>query len=146
MPESNIRKRTQARECVLQILYQCEMNDTSLEETFENYWQQNPGHGREIKTFAEDLVRGTFQYLSEINEVINRYAQNWELDRMAVIDRSILRFASYEILYRDDIPPKVTINEAVNIAKKYSQQDSGKFVNGILDKINHSEGNRRPAS
>ena len=65
--------------------------------------------------------------------------ENWDLNRMAVIDRCILRFAAYELLYMDDIPPKVSINEAVNIAKKFSQEDSGKFVNGVLDKINHTE-------
>jgi transcription antitermination factor NusB len=74
-----------------------------------------------------------------IDKVISDYATNWELKRMAVTDRNILRFATYELLFMKDIPPKVSINEAIDIAKKYGDRDSGKFVNGILDKINKTE-------
>ena len=92
-----------------------------------------------MQEFTEQLVRGTHEHLKEIDQKIIQYTENWQLNRMAVVDRNILRFAVYELLFLDEIPPKVTINEAVNVAKKYSQDEAGKFVNGILDKINHTE-------
>ncbi len=145
-----MRKRTQGREYALQILYQFEMNpEESLGETIHSFWEEQDesaleaakegDSSEEIRRFAESLVQGTQGHLAEIDEIIRRATQNWELNRMAAIDRNILRFAVYELLYREDIPPKVTINEAVNIAKKFSQEESGKFVNGVLDKINHTE-------
>jgi N utilization substance protein B len=134
-----MRKRTQAREYALQILYQCEVNPDALEQTIASFWIQNQPASSESRVYAENLVRGTMQNLIHIDEVISRVARNWQLSRMAIIDRNILRYATYELLFMDDIPPKVAINEAVNIAKKYSQEDSGKFVNGILDKITHTE-------
>ncbi|MBI3313096.1 MAG: transcription antitermination factor NusB [Candidatus Omnitrophica bacterium] len=134
-----MRKRTQARECAIQILYQREMNDSPLDEILVSFWEQHPGFLDETKDFTRQLVMGTVEHLPDIDEIITRYTENWGLGRMAVIDRNILRFATYELLYASDIPPKVTINEAVNIAKKFSQEESGKFVNGVLDKISHSE-------
>jgi transcription antitermination protein NusB len=134
-----MRKRTQAREYALQMLYQYELNPEPLDKLFGNFWSQNPDPSDETRFFAEGLVKGTVDNLEKINEVVARYAENWDMNRMAVIDRSILRFATYELLFCHDIPLKVSINEAVNIAKKFSQEDSGKFVNGILDKISHSE-------
>jgi len=89
----------------------------------------------EVRLFAEPLIRGTLQYRDEADEYIKKHAQNWELHRIAAVDRNILRLAIYEMLHREDIPPVVSINEAVDIAKKFSTHDSGKFVNGILDKI-----------
>lgn len=140
-----IRKRTQARECALQILYQHEVNPEPLPELLKQFWkQQDESFSQEIMDFAEKLVQGTLQYQAEIDRIITQYADNWELSRMAIIDRNIMRFAAYELLYLADIPPKVTINEAVNLAKKFSQGESGKFVNGILDKINHTEKPKNP--
>lgn len=134
-----MRKRTQARECALQILYQVEMNPSGLEEVIPSFWEENPEVPAEVRGFAETLVRGSIQNLEEIDAVIVRATENWDLARMAVIDRNILRFSTYELLFLEDIPPKVAINEAVNLAKKFSQEESGKFVNGVLDKINHTE-------
>lgn len=88
-----------------------------------------------VRLFAEPLIRGTLEHRDEADDLIKKHAQNWELHRMAAVDRNILRLAVYEMLYREDIPPVVSINEAVDIAKKFSTQDSGKFVNGILDKV-----------
>jgi N utilization substance protein B len=88
-----------------------------------------------LRLFAEPLIRGTLEKRDEIDEKIKKHAANWDLTRMAVVDRNILRLAIYEMLFREDIPPVVSINEAVDIAKKFSTQDSGKFVNGLLDKI-----------
>ncbi len=141
-----IRKRTQARECALQILYQYEINPEPLPDLFERFWQQEEQTAatKEVRDFAEKLARGTCEHQAEIDKVISQYADNWELHRMAIIDRNIMRFATFELLFASDIPPKVTINEAVNLAKKFSQEESGKFVNGILDKINHTEKPRNP--
>ena len=141
-----IRKRTQARECALQILYQYEINPGPLPDLLVRFWQQEEqvAATQEVRDFAEKLVCGTCEHQSEIDKVISQYADNWELHRMAIIDRNIMRFATFELLFAADIPPKVTINEAVNLAKKFSQEESGKFVNGILDKINHTEKPRIP--
>src|SRR5258706_15822701 len=88
-----------------------------------------------MRLFAEPLIRGTLEHRDEADGIITKHAKNWELHRIAAVDRNILRLAIYEMLHRDDIPPIVSINEAVDIAKKFSTQDSGKFVNGILDKV-----------
>jgi len=88
-----------------------------------------------MRLFAEPLIRGALEHREETDAVIKKHAINWELHRIAAVDRNILRLAIYEMLHRDDIPPIVSINEAVDIAKKFSTQDSGKFVNGILDKV-----------
>ena len=89
----------------------------------------------ELRAFAEPLIRGTLEHRDAIDALIKKHAKNWELHRIAAVDRNILRLAIYEMLHREDIPPVVSINEAVDIAKKFSTQDSGKFVNGILDKV-----------
>ena len=88
-----------------------------------------------VRLFADPLIRGALQHREEADAFIKKFAKNWELHRIAAVDRNILRLAIYEMLHRDDIPPVVSINEAVDIAKKFSTQDSGKFVNGILDKV-----------
>jgi N utilization substance protein B len=88
-----------------------------------------------VRVFADKLIRGVIERRDELDKRIMQHAQNWELHRMAIVDRNILRLAVYEMLYREDIPPVVSINEAVDIAKRFSTQDSGKFVNGLLDKI-----------
>jgi transcription antitermination factor NusB len=134
-----MRKRTIAREYALQFLYQHEMNPGPVEELKASFWIENENVIEPVRTFAEYLVDGTLAHVPELDEVITRAADNWQLTRMAVIDRNILRAATYELLFCADIPPKVTINEAVNLAKKFSQEESGKFVNGVLDKINHTE-------
>src|SRR5262249_9444678 len=89
----------------------------------------------EVRLFSDPLIRGTLEHRDEADVHIKKHAQNWDLHRIAAVDRNILRLAIYEMLHRDDIPPVVSINEAVDIAKKFSTQDSGKFVNGILDKV-----------
>ena len=137
-----MRKRTQAREFALQILYHRDINPEPTESLLGEFWE-SADVLPEIREYAERLVRGTLTHLSEIDEVLAKYAEHWQLHRMAVVDRNIMRFAVYELLYREEIPPKVVINEAVNIAKKFSQEESGKFVNGVLDKINHTEPRRK---
>jgi len=134
-----MRKRTKARECALKILYAIDITKESHEKCSETFWKGEGGVEAEVKKFTDEIVAGVSAKRASLDKIITRYAINWKLDRMAVIDRNILRFAAYELLYLSDIPPKVTINEAIDIAKKYGDKDSGKFVNGILDKINKTE-------
>ncbi|MBI4398941.1 MAG: transcription antitermination factor NusB [Candidatus Omnitrophica bacterium] len=134
-----MRKRTLAREVALKVLYQINLTSDTPEEALADFWDHHEEPDEEVRSFTRWLVTETIQNRQKLDQAIIRYAENWNLDRMAVLDRNILRMAACELLYSQDIPPKVTINEAVNLAKKYSQEDSGKFVNGILDKICHSE-------
>ena len=131
-----MRKRTKARESALKILYAIDITGEEPKKCIDAYWKDNEEKDTEVKTFANSLVLGTVNKGKEIDKVISERATNWQLERMAVIDRNILRFAAYELLFADEIPPKVTINEAIDIAKRYGDSESGKFVNGVLDKIN----------
>src|SRR5512136_1100677 len=117
-----MRKRSLAREFALQVLYQIDITGDEYNSALENFWQMNVEKEIEddIKKFAEELVGGVISNLKIIDDKITSYATNWELGRMAVVDRNILRLAGFELLLRDDIPPKVSINEAVELAKKYS--------------------------
>lgn len=141
--ENNIgdemRKRTKAREYALQILYAVDITKDDPKDCIERFWEGSDETSGEVKKFADSLVLGVSDNKKDIDKMIARYATNWKLDRMAVIDRNVLRFAAYELLYAKDIPAKVSINEAIDIAKKFGGSDSGKFVNGVLDKINKTE-------
>ncbi len=132
-----MRKRTQSREFALQLLYQIDISAEECELSLDRFWSLSAQDEIEasVKEFTNFLVRGTIKNLKAIDDEISKYAANWELKRMAVVDRNVLRLATYEIVFCEDIPPKVSINEAVELAKKYSGIQSGKFVNGILDKI-----------
>jgi N utilization substance protein B len=126
------------RECAVQFLYQHlsekKTADLPLEEAFALFWPL-----RDItdptRAFGEELIRGTLQNLPAIDEKIKGYTENWDMNRIAAVDLSILRLAAYEMLFRDDIPPVVSINEAIEIAKRFSSEESGRFVNGILDRV-----------
>lgn len=133
-----MRKRTKARECALQILYQVDIRKDPPEKLIAEFWETEEVES-EVKDFAEALVKGAVANTRKIDEMISKYASNWKLSRMAVIDRNVLRLATYELLFCEDIPPKVSINEAVDLAKKFGDIESGKFVNGILDRINKEE-------
>jgi len=132
-----MRKRTKAREYVLQMLYQVEITRGNWQETLEGFWQGNERQEipAELKDFSAQLLGGVVKHMQEIDKKISKYAANWQLERMAFVDRNIMRLGCFELLFRQDIPPKVAINEAVELAKKYSGFDSGKFVNAILDQI-----------
>lgn len=132
-----MRKRTRAREFALQVLYQMDISGDTYEESLANFWQAHSEEDieEEMKNFTSELVKGVAQNLGMIDAKVTQYATNWQLSRMAVIDRNILRISSFELIFRNDIPPKVSINEAVELAKKYSGSEAGKFVNAILDKI-----------
>jgi N utilization substance protein B len=125
--------RRKAREYALQLLFQLDIRKEKPTLTlFKRFWaEERPDD--EMRAFAEETVTGTFKHLRTVNAKILACAKNWSLDRMAIVDRNVLRMAVYEILYRRDIPPSVTINEAIELAKKYGTDESGAFVNGILD-------------
>jgi N utilization substance protein B len=152
-------KRREARERAVQFLFQYDLNPPeNLDAALEHFWESQRAAAiaeekgvatwgektelppptveeAETRLFADPLIRGTIQNRDKLDDQIKKYAKNWELHRIAAVDRNILRLAIYEMLHREDIPPIVSINEAVDIAKKFSTQDSGKFVNGILDKV-----------
>ena len=132
-----MRKRTQAREYALQVLYQMDITRDNYSAALDNFWQAHSEEAiaDEMKSFTIELVKGAADNLETIDKKISQYAANWKLERMAVVDRNILRMSCFELLFREDIPPKVSINEAVDLAKKYSGSEAGKFVNAILDKI-----------
>ena len=140
-----MRKRTRARECALKILYSLDITKQDLETRLSDFWQNNQEE-TEVKDFADLLIKGTIENLERIDSLISKYAKNWEISRMAFVDRNILRLASYELLFLKDIPPKVSINEAVELAKRYSGEDSSKFVNAILDKIKNQTFQYEPRS
>jgi N utilization substance protein B len=128
-------KRRKAREYALQILFQVDFTKKRIDsKDLEEFWSGKK-ESRSVKEFTEDLVRGTLNSIDEIDAMIERVTENWLLKRMAAVDRNILRFAAYEILYRKDIPSAVTINEAIEIAKKFSSAESAPFINGILDRL-----------
>jgi len=128
-------KRRKAREYALQMLFQSDFTKKKIDrKDLEEFWS-GKNESENVKGFAEELVKGTLDSLDEIDKTIERVAENWLLKRMAAVDRNILRFAAYEILYRKDIPSAVTINEALEIAKKYSSTEAASFLNGVLDRL-----------
>jgi N utilization substance protein B len=147
-------KRRVARERAVQFLFQFDLNPPDqFAAAWELFWTSQRASAASsdhdqarwgqpldqlpaaTRLFAENLVKGVLDHRDALDEQIKKYAQNWDLHRMAVVDRNVLRLAIYEMLHREDIPPIVSINEAVDIAKRFSTEESGKFVNGILDKI-----------
>jgi transcription antitermination protein NusB len=129
--------RRESREIALQFLYQWDTQSkypVTQSESLKYFWaMQDFNTG--AKKFAEELVKGLLEHKEAVDTKIKAYAENWEFHRIAVVDRNILRLAIYELLFRDDIPPVVSINEAIELAKKFSTEDSGRFVNGVLDRV-----------
>ncbi len=142
-------KRRRSREYALQVLFQLELTGSELnDEMLSDFWEGN-AEDDEVKEFTYSIVRTALKNREKIDETIQKAAEHWSLGRMASIDRNILRAAACELLYRTDIPPSVVINEAIEVAKKYSTEDSAPFINGILDKIAHglsSAGNHKGKS
>ncbi|MCX5700889.1 MAG: transcription antitermination factor NusB [Candidatus Omnitrophica bacterium] len=132
-----MRKRTLAREYALQVLYQVDITNDPPDEALDNFWSNHKDEEveAELKEFSYKLVNGVIANLEDIDKKIAQYATNWQLKRMAFVDRNIMRMGCFELIHCDDIPPKVSINEAVELAKKFSGLESGKFVNAILDKV-----------
>ena len=134
-----MRNRTKARECALKILYAVDVRKDPPLECAGIFWENQSSLKGEIREFSAFLVDGVSKNRDSIDSTISRYATNWQIQRMPIIDRNILRIATFELLFAGNIPPKVSINEAIEMAKRYGDKDSGKFVNGVLDKINKSE-------
>jgi transcription antitermination factor NusB len=129
-----MRARSQAREAALKALYQVDLRPDLTAAEMEEVLRAEAKND-EVLAFARELVEGTRAHLADIDREVESTAHNWNLKRMAVIDRNVIRMGTFELLHRPDVPPAVAINEAVVMAKKYSTKDSGSFVNGILDKI-----------
>lgn len=125
--------RRKARELLLQLLFQADLTRYPAEELRQIFWETNRTQEK-TREFVDSLLTQYLQSRDEVDALIRRHAQHWRLERMAVVDRNILRMAVSEFLYRDT-PPVVVINEAIEIARKYSTDDSTEFVNGILDAI-----------
>ncbi|MBN2121021.1 MAG: transcription antitermination factor NusB [Candidatus Omnitrophica bacterium] len=136
--------RTQARQSSLQILYQIEVAKISPLEAIEDYFSSNK-FPIQHKEFTESIVNGIYQHFDDLDRIISSYAKNWQISRMAIVDKNILRMGAFELLYANDIPPKVTINEAVELAKKFGDLDSPKFINGILDSVFRHEDIKKTA-
>ena len=131
-------KRRKARETALSFLYQIEMRDElneDIDKLLKEFWEEQDVKDPEIKDFTKILVKGTIENLPAIDEKISGAAINWSIKRMPCLDKNILRMAAFEILYLEDIPVLVSINEAIELAKKYSADDSPRFINGVLHKI-----------
>lgn len=130
-----MRKRTLARELAVQVLYKIDVTHEAPVKALEDFWSGQEKVSQLVRDFTSRLVEGVIEHKEKIDKEISLYAQNWKLERIAVVDRNILRIGLFELLYCEDIPPKVSINEAIDLAKKYSGLEAGKFVNGVLDKI-----------
>lgn len=124
-------KRREAREKALFYLYQSDLLKIDVDELI----QKDLKYKKEIDQFTLKLINGVKNNLDSLNEIINTYSTNWQMDRMSILDRNMLRIALYELIYEQEIPLKVTINEAIEISKKYGDEESGKFINGILGKV-----------
>jgi len=126
--------RTRCREWALQVLYQVEFAGPRRQEDVSRFWDYFH-QGDDIPDYLRELVDGVASHLEELDALIVKYSEHWRLERMTSVDRNLLRLATYELLYQPDVPPKVIINEAVELAKRYGTEFSGAFVNGLLDRI-----------
>ena len=125
--------RHDARLWAVQFLFQRDFNDTDIEIALADFWPERKA-GAQARVFCEALIRGVELYRDEIDKLLRKYAEHWSLERMGAVDRNVMRVALFEMLFCKDIPPVVSINEAVDLAKELSGRESGKFVNGILDR------------
>ena len=136
-------KRRSSRELALKFLYQFELNGGDLDEQIKLFLERNSSQ-EDVANFMKELVISLIDKMEEIDEIIQKFSDHWILDRMTVIDRNILRMGACELLFNFSTPPKVVINEAIDIAKKYGNEDSPEFINGILDKVYNEIGQKGP--
>ena len=136
-------KRRSSRELALKFLYQFEINGGDLDEQIKLFLERNSSQ-EDVANFMKELVVSLIDKMEEIDEIIQKFSDHWILDRMTVIDRNILRMGACELLFNFSTPPKVVINEAIDIAKKYGNEDSPEFINGILDKVYNEIGQKGP--
>lgn len=126
--------RRKAREVALKVLYALDVINRDVEGAIDLFWA-NFDAPDDARAFSSLLIEGTWQKRESLDELISQHSENWSLSRMARVDRNILRMAVYELLFCDDIPPKVTLNEAIDLGKIYGSENSGSFINGILDAL-----------
>ncbi|MBV8231963.1 MAG: transcription antitermination factor NusB [Planctomycetaceae bacterium] len=134
-PQAIMTRRTRGREIALQVLYQTEQNPGLPREEVRRFIERRLFGDRKLCEFAAALIAGVQAHQPQIDRLISEVAENWRLDRMAAIDRNILRLGAYEMLFCPDVPAKVAINESLELAKRYSTAQSSRFVNGILDRL-----------
>ena len=134
MNDTFMGKRRKARESTLQILFQLEFDDTQPERVIDSFWK-NRKATKEIKEHSQRLVEGITSHREEIDRLIQSVSANWRISRMAIVDRNVLRMAVFELLHEESLAPAIVINEAIEIAKKYSSEEGATFVNGILDAV-----------
>lgn len=127
-------KRREGREAAIQYLFQRDLNSGEAVRALANFWDLRPATAR-TRDFANALIQGVIDQQAGIDEQIKKFTANYELGRIAAVDRNILRVAIYEMIYTNEVPPVVSINEAIEIAKRFGSEDSGRFVNGILDRV-----------
>jgi N utilization substance protein B len=141
-----IGPRRRAREIALQVLFSLDLNPgITAPQALAHFWrdfvhevrpdEDGPAESSEVTIFAEQLVRGTVDNLAEIDQIVQRASKNWRLERMARVDRNVLRLATYELRFEPEVPAKVVINEAIEVAKRFGAAESPAFVNGLLDRI-----------
>ncbi len=135
-------KRRKARESTLQILFQLEFNGKELENIFESFWHEKKT-SEEIKEYSRWLVEGIVSHRDRIDRLIQSVSENWRIDRMALVDRNVLRIAVYELIYEEKLAPAIVIDEAIEITKKYSSEEAATFVNGILDAVRKKLGKEK---
>lgn len=126
--------RRRARELALQLLFEVELTRDTPAEVVTRFWAERVVP-RNVRTFADVLTEGALEHLADIDTLLAGAADHWRLDRMAAVDRNVLRIAIYELCHQTDIPPAVVIDEAIEVARKYGSEDSAPFVNGILDAV-----------
>jgi N utilization substance protein B len=127
-------RRRKSREFALQVLYQLNITKQDAIKALTEF-QENFLPNEEADDFVKRLVLGVIEHYAELDQLIERYSENWRLDRIHMIERNILRMALFELLYCEEIPPKVTLNEAIDLGKRYGSEESGSFINGLLDRI-----------
>jgi len=127
--------RRKGRELALQMLFQWDLSKDSIHSVRRTFWTLHSESEDEVRAFADRLVEGTVERVESIDILLARHAEHWRVPRMAAVDRNILRVGSYELLYEPETPPAVVINEALEVARKFSTSESIHFINGILDSI-----------
>jgi N utilization substance protein B len=138
--QATMTRRTRGREIALQVLYQTEQNSGLAPEEIRRFVERRLRGDKKLVEFAEALISGVQANKPRLDALISEVAENWRLDRMAAIDRNIIRLGAYEMLHCPEVPTKVAINEALELAKRYSTAHSSRFVNGILDRLQTSGG------
>ena len=136
--------RRRARECALQMLFQIDLAGDTPAQVFEHFWQGQLEADPPTRAFAERLVQGVVQERPRLDRAIAEHARNWRLERMAVVDRNVLRLAAWELLFDPDTPAPVVIDEAVEVARRFGSEQSSAFINGILDAVRRAHGTPGP--